>query len=72
MSLEEEEEEKQEVSYLDVTLFDDGSAKIQIDDNGNLAKIIAGGIMNDKKLYELFAEVLILCQIKINKLNKTE
>ena len=67
-----EEQEKEEVAFLDITIYSDSTAKIELDDNGKLAKIIAGGIMSDKKLYELFAEVLILCQIKMNKSNKTE
>lgn len=67
-----EEQEKEEVAFLDITIYSDSTAKIELDDNGALAKIIAGGIMNDDRLYELFTDVLILCQIKMNKKNKFE
>ena len=66
------EEEKEEVAYFEVTIYSDKTAKIELEDNGDLAKIIAGGIINDERLLELFTEVLVYYQIKMNDKNKLE
>lgn len=66
------EEEKEEVGFLDVTLYNDDTAKIEFNNNKNMAKVIASAIINDDELFKLFSEVLILCHIKMNKLNKFE
>lgn len=61
------EEEKEEVGFLDVTLYNDETAKIEFNNNKNMAKVIASAIINDDELFKLFSEVLILCHIKMNK-----
>lgn len=61
------EEEKEEVGFLDVTLYNDDTAKIEFNNNKNMAKVIASAIINDDELFKLFSEVLILCHIKMNK-----
>jgi len=66
------EEEKEEIGFLDVTLYNDETAKIEFNNNKNMAKVIASAIINDDELFKLFSEVLILCHIKINKKNKFE
>jgi len=66
------EEEKEEIGFLDVTLYNDETAKIEFNNNKNMAKVIASAIINDDELFKLFSEVLVLCHIKINKKNKFE
>jgi len=66
------EEEKEEIGFLDVTLYNDETAKIEFNNNKNMAKVIASAIINDDELFKLFSEVLILCHIKMNNKNKFE
>lgn len=55
----------EEVAYLDVTIYKDGKCIVEIDDNGQLAKVIATAMVQDDNLLALLAEAYIIYQEKI-------
>ena len=60
-----EERNTRDVAYLDIAVRDDGKCFIEIMDNGELAKILAKGMVQDDNLLGLLAEAYILYQEKI-------
>jgi hypothetical protein len=60
-------EDDEEVAYLDVRLYKDGECIIELLDNGKLSNLLAEGIINDDKLFNFFANVLMNYQLKLSK-----
>jgi hypothetical protein len=60
-------EDDQEAAYLDIRLYDDGECIIELLDNGKLSNLLAEGIINDDKLFNFFANVLMNYQLKLSK-----
>lgn len=54
-----EEKDTNEVSFLDVTVYDDGTSKIEVLDNGGLEEVLALAIIKDERLHGLMIEVFV-------------
>lgn len=59
--------ELEEVAYLDVTIYEDNTAKIEMMDNGKLSDYISDGMIKDDSILSLMMEVFIKYQYKTSE-----
>lgn len=59
--------ELEEVAYLDVTIYEDSTAKIEMMDNGKLSDYISDGMIKDDSILSLMMEVFIKYQYKTSE-----
>lgn len=57
---------KEEVSFLEVTIYEDGKCIIELLDNGQMSDYLSKALHKDEQLLTLFAETYIKYSEQIN------